>query len=168
MLGFTSWWYVRILVVNVFFRFPSTIIISSPSLHGDIRGEPFLLPLTSLVVLEPVEDILAFNLAVLPQPSRDPLNLLCTWGSNPIVVVKVLQYPYLVGCGSPPCTALPAHVAPFSTAPILVCWLLLSLMMLWLLGFHDGCWKIRKKTKRSKQKQCRTWERKRRGSSTRG
>ena len=147
----TSRWYIRVLVVMIF-KFPGStniiIAIWGWSLHGDIilRSEPFLLPFSSLVVLEPIKDILAFDFAVLSKPSRDLLNLLCTWGPNSIVVVKILQYSYLVCCGSPPCTALPAKKPSFSTASILVWWVLLLLLL--LLRFHED----KKKTKRRKQK----------------
>jgi len=135
------------MMKRILIRFPrSSISWGRRSLHGDIiRSEPFLLPFSSFVVLEPIKDILAFNLTVLPQPSRDPLNLLSTWGSNSIVVVKVLQYSYLVGGGSPACTTLPAEKAPFCSGSILV-WL----APLWLLRFHDGV-----ETKRSEQKRMR-------------
>lgn len=131
--------------MNGIISFPATIR-NSRSLHGDIGcGEPFLLPLTSLVVLKPIKDILAFDFPVLSKPSRDPLNLLCTWGPNSIVVVKVLQYSNLVSGGSPPCTALPAKKASFATAATIFIWMLLVLL---LLRFHDG-WK----TKENKEKQ---------------
>ncbi|RWW51067.1 hypothetical protein BHE74_00042618 [Ensete ventricosum] len=35
---------------------------------GDVHGEPLLLSLPGLVVLEPVKDVLPFDLAVLPEP----------------------------------------------------------------------------------------------------
>lgn len=145
--GFTRRGNVRIVGMNrrILIRFPrKSIRWGRRSLHGHIiRSEPFLLPFSSFVVLEPIKDILAFNLTVLPQPSRDPLNLFCTWGSNSIVVVKVLQYSYLVGCGSPPCTTLPAEKAPFSTATLVV-WL----APLWLLRFHHG---VETKTRQQKR-----------------
>ena len=73
------------------------------------RSEPFFLPLTSLMVLKPIKNVLAFNFTVLSKPSRDSLNLISAWGPNAIVVIKLLQDSNLVGCGSPPRAALPAQ-----------------------------------------------------------
>ncbi|KAE8703837.1 hypothetical protein F3Y22_tig00110462pilonHSYRG00172 [Hibiscus syriacus] len=89
------------------------VIDTGRSLHGDMMmscgsGEPCLLPLTSLVVLKPIKDIIAFDFTVLSKPSRDPLNLITTREPNSIVAVKVLHYSNLVSGGTPPCTALPA------------------------------------------------------------
>lgn len=78
------------------------------------RSESFLLSFASLVVLKPIKDVLAFNFAVLSKPSRDPLNLIRTRGPNSIVVIKLLQNPYLVACGCPPAAALPpTNQSPF-------------------------------------------------------
>ena len=120
------------------------LIIRSPntSLHSRyISGKAFFLPLTSFMVLKPIKDVLAFNLAVLPEFSWDFLNLISSWRPNSIVVIKILQDSYLLSGGSPPGTALPAQETVFTTAPIFI-WqqlvlLLLLLMVLLLLGFHD-------------------------------
>jgi len=120
-------------------------------LRGDIIGEPFLLPLTSFMVLKPIKDILAFNLAVLSKPSRDLLNLSSIWGPNTFDVVQFLQYSYLVSSGSPPCTGLPANKVSFGTTIIILIWLLLVLVLL-LLRFHDGLRNQKKnKGKRTKK-----------------
>ena len=137
-------------VVNGIIRSPTGI--SKGSLHGHISSESLLLPFTSFMVLKPIKDVLAFDLAVLPQPSWDPLNLFSTWGPNSIVVVKVLQYSYLVSCGSPACTALPAQKTAFAAAAIFV-WLLLVLLLLLLellLRFHDRMKQEENKGKKTK------------------
>jgi len=68
----------------------------------DVHGELLLLPLPGLVVLEPVEHILPLDLAVLPEPGGDPLDLLRGGGPDPIDVVELPQDPDLVCCGYPP------------------------------------------------------------------
>ncbi|KAK1566647.1 hypothetical protein Q3G72_002427 [Acer saccharum] len=52
-------------------------------------GESHFLPLSGFMVLKPVKDIFAFNLAIVSKPSRDLLNLFSSWGPNSIVVVKI-------------------------------------------------------------------------------
>ena len=68
----------------------------------DVHGELLLLPLPGLVVLEPVEDVFALDLTVLPESRRDRLDLLCSWGPDPIDVVELPEDPDLVCCGYPP------------------------------------------------------------------
>ena len=60
-----------------------------------------LLPLAGLVVLEPVEHVLAFDLAELAELCRDLLDLLRVRGSHPSPVQR-LQYPYLLLRRVPP------------------------------------------------------------------
>jgi hypothetical protein len=81
--------------------------------HGQRRGpaeEPaevgeavLLLPLAlaGLVVLEPVEDVLALDGAVLPQPARDLLYLLRAGGAQ-AVLVQPLQHGHLLLGRVPP------------------------------------------------------------------
>lgn len=75
-----------------------------------VGGEPLLLPLPGLVVLKPIKDILALNLAVAPEPSTDGLNLISRGGPDSIDVVELLEKLYLLCCGCPPSAALPAKV----------------------------------------------------------
>lgn len=91
--------------VSPWIKIGEMMMIRKISISGG--DEPLLLPLTSFVVLEPVKDVFALNLAVLPEASRDPLYLLCTWGPDPIVVVKLFEYPYLFTRWCPPRTTLP-------------------------------------------------------------
>lgn len=108
--------------------------------YGVGGGEPLLLPLTSFMILEPVEDIFTLNLAVLSKPSWDPLNLISSWRPNSIVVVELLQYPYLVSCWCPPRTALPTQVTTTSTLSTSTTTLLIIIWWL-LLRFHCSDWK---------------------------
>lgn len=108
---------------------------------GGGGGEPLLLPLTSFMILEPVEDIFTLNLAVLSKPSWDPLNLISSWRPNSIVVVELLQYPYLVSCWCPPRTALPTQVTTTSTLSTSTTTTLLMIIWWLLLRFHCSDWK---------------------------
>ena len=49
-------------------RDDSGTLVAAAGGCGDVQGEPLLLSLTGLVVLEPVKDVLPFDLAVLPEP----------------------------------------------------------------------------------------------------
>lgn len=84
------------------------VMIMSGIGGGGARGKPLPLPLPSLVILEPIEDILPLDFAIAPQPSTDSMNLISSGGSQPLDVVELLKQLYLLGCGSPPCAALPA------------------------------------------------------------
>lgn len=55
----------------------------------DVNSESFLLSFSSLMVLEPVENILTFNLTILSKSSRNPLDLLSIWRAKSIDIVKV-------------------------------------------------------------------------------
>lgn len=103
------------------------------------------------MVLEPVEDVLALDLAVLAEAGRDPLDLVGGGGPDAVVVVEVLEDPYLVRRGRPPRTALPANVtaaaaacaSSFRTAVVVgvavhVFLVLMLLLFSLLLGFHEG------------------------------
>lgn len=59
-----------------------------------------LLPLPSLVILKPIEHILALNVAINPKPSCDLLNLLCSWGPQTLPV-QALKHVYLFLGGVP-------------------------------------------------------------------
>lgn len=108
---------------------------------GNVHGESFLLPLPGLVVLEPIEDILAFDLAVLAECGGDLLDLIGGRGSDPHVVVEVPQYPYLISSGDPPCAGLPAEEATLTpsntTTNNTACIAFLMLLLLVLVVFHD-------------------------------
>lgn len=122
----------------------------------NIRSEPFLLSFSSFMILEPIKHIFSFNLTVLSQPSRDPLNLFSTWRSNSIVVVKILQYSYLVCCWCPPCTTLSAHkTTPFSTTATSTIFLIILLLLLRLFHLVVGLKTRRKQRQKNKRKEGR-------------
>jgi len=86
---------INIVVVNVG---EVVVVVVVDVIHGEL----LLLPLPGLVVLEPVEDVFALDLTVLPESRGDPLDLLCSWGPDPIDVVELPEDPDLVCCGYPP------------------------------------------------------------------
>lgn len=59
-----------------------------------------LLPLPGLMVLEPVKDIFALDVPIIPKPCSNLLNLFCSWGSQPILV-QALEHVYLLLCWVP-------------------------------------------------------------------
>jgi hypothetical protein len=72
-------------------------------------GESLLLALARLVVLEPVEDVLALDLAVLAQHGGDALDLLRRGRPDAAGVVELLEDPELLRRRRPPRPARPAH-----------------------------------------------------------
>lgn len=71
------------------------------------RNESFLLSFTSFMVLKPIKHILAFDFPIVSETSSDSLNLVSSWRSDSIVVVKFFENSDLITCGCPPATALP-------------------------------------------------------------
>ena len=86
----------------------------------NIGGETLLLPLSGLVVLEPVKDVFALDLAVLAETGRDPLDLLGAGRADAIVVVKLFEDPYLLRRWGPPTAALPAAQKPTSIPTVTI------------------------------------------------
>ena len=54
-----------------------------------------LLPLPGFMILEPVKDVFALDVAIISEPCSDLLNLLSSWGSQPLLV-QALQHVYLL------------------------------------------------------------------------
>ena len=78
--------------------------------HVDVEvGEAALLAFAGLVVLEPVEDVLALDLAVLAQHGGDALDLLRVGRPDAAAVVELLEYPDLLGRRRPPRADGAAH-----------------------------------------------------------
>jgi hypothetical protein len=80
-------------------------------------GESLLLALARLVVLEPVEDVLALDLAVLAQHGGDALDLLRRGRPDAAGVVELLEDPELLRRRRPPRPARPAHGRHAAAAP---------------------------------------------------
>ena len=102
-----------------------------------IRGassEPLLLAFAGFVVLEPVEHILPFYLPILPETSRDPLDLISRRWPNSIVIVELFQDSYLITGGCPSCAGLPAQKAGGFHVVVVVAILIMDIV---LLSFHD-------------------------------
>lgn len=95
--------------------------------------ESFFLPLSSFIVLKPIENVFTFNLTVLSQPSRDLLNLIGIRRANSIIVVKVLEYSDLFSSGSPTSTGLPAEEGSFNAGILIV---LLLWELVGVVGLH--------------------------------
>lgn len=137
-------------------------IISS---RGGAAFDLLFEPLSRFVVLKPIKDIFTFDLAVLSKPSRDLLNLFGSWGPYAIIVVKFLQYSYLVSCGSPAWACWPAvTVVPFAaaaTSPVSLVLVLLLLrlhMILYMMQSKQGD-ANKEKAKRQKYKREKVKER---------
>ena len=91
--------------------FDDGIVMKMSGMGDGVGGKPLPLPLPSLVVLEPVEDILSLDFTIAPKLCTDGMNLISSGGSQPVDVVELLEQLYLFDCGSPPCTALPTQAA---------------------------------------------------------
>lgn len=105
--------------------------------HG-CAVESLLLTLTSLMVLEPVKDVLALDLTVLSQPCSDLLDLIGCWWPDSTVVVKFFEDSDLLRRRCPPRAGLATRVTTRAglvvvvVAAFLVGLMMMMLMLWWL------------------------------------
>ena len=106
--------------------------------HG-CAVESLLLSLASLMVLEPVKDVLTLDLSVLSQPCRDLLDLVGCWWPNSVVVVEIFEDSDLLRRWCPSCARLATWVTTRAglivVTALLVGLLMVMVMMLRLLHF---------------------------------
>jgi hypothetical protein len=88
---------------------PSPISPPAPARPRHRSCEAALLALAGLVVLEPIEDVLALDLAVLAQHGGDALDLLRAGRPDVAAVLELLQHPDLLRRRCPPRAAGAAH-----------------------------------------------------------